>query len=345
MNKTNVKNYIINVLNGMALGLFSTLIIGVILKQIGEILEIESIIYFGEIGRLLMGPGIGVGVAYSLKAPILAIISAAVVGAIGAETLVIENGINSFVVGEPVGALIASLIGVEASKFFVGRTKVDILIVPATTILIGGFVGIFISPIISSFMNSLGYIINISTELHPIPMGILVSLIMGMMLTLPISSAAIAISLNLEGLAAGAALIGGSSQMIGFAVMSFKANGFGGLIAQGLGTSMIQIPNIIKKPIIWIPPIISSIILGPISTKVFELETNSIGAGMGTSGLIGPFTTYTVMAIENNINSYFVILSIISLHFLFPAIISYSIYKYLERKSIINQSDLKLDNN
>ncbi|MTI66311.1 MAG: PTS sugar transporter subunit IIC [Firmicutes bacterium] len=336
MKKENViRDYIVKVLNGMALGLFASLIIGLILKQIGTKLGIALLSDFGQIAQYMMGPAIGAGVAYSVKASPLGIFASIITGAIGAGTISTEEGMAVINIGEPVGALVASLLGAEFSKLIQGKTKVDIVLVPATTIIVGGLVGNYIAPIVSEFMTFLGFIINRATELQPFPMGIIVAVLMGITLTLPISSAALAISLGLNGLAAGAATVGCAAQMIGFAVASFRENKVGGLISQGLGTSMLQIPNIVKKPKIWIPPIITSAILGPLATVVFKMENNKLGAGMGTSGLVGQFGTLEVMGNEG-------LIGIILLHFIFPAILTFLISEYMRNKGWIKYGDMKL---
>lgn len=330
-----MKNYIIKILNGMALGLFSSLIIGLILKQIGTLLELEVFLNLGSVAQFMMGPAIGAAVASSIGAPPLGVFASIITGAIGAGSLQIVDGTTIAVIGEPVGALVASYIGAEISKLISGKTKLDIILIPALTIISGGIAGIYIAPFVAKLMTALGSIINIATEQDPLPMGILVAVLMGMMLTLPISSAAIAISLGLTGLAAGAATVGCSVQMIGFAVMSFKENGIGGFIAQGLGTSMLQIPNIIKNPKIWIPPILTSAILGPISTVVFKMEGTKLGAGMGTSGLVGQFATFEVMGSEG-------LFGIVLLHFVLPIIITLIISKWMRSKGLIKVNDMKI---
>ena len=241
-------------------------------------------------------------------------------------------------VGEPVGAFIASLIASELGRRINGKTKVDIIIVPASVIIIGGFVGVYISPYISFIMKSIGDFVNFAVNQQPFIMGILVSSSMGLALTMPISSAAIGISLNLSGLAAGAAVVGGASHMIGFAVASYKDNGFGGFVSQAIGTSMIQISNIVKKPIILLPAIISSIILGPVSTVIFKLQATAAGSGMGTSGLVGQISTYDVMG-----SSYLGIIFL--LHFILPGLISYIVYRFMFSKGYIKAGDYKLNSN
>lgn len=234
-----VQNYIVKILNGMALGLFSSLLIGLIIKQIGTLFGIGILIDFGNVAQKLMGPAIGAGVGYSVGAPPLGIFASVVAGTIGAGAISFDGASAIINTGEPVGAFIAALAGAEFSKLIAGKTKLDIVLVPSGTIIVGGLIGNYVAPYIARFMTYIGNFINMATELHPIPMGILVSVIMGIVLTLPISSAALAISLKLSGLAAGAATVGCAANMIGFAVASYKENGFGGLIAQGLGTSML----------------------------------------------------------------------------------------------------------
>lgn len=335
--QTGIRGYFIKVLNGMALGLFASLLIGLIIKQIGTFFELETLIVFGNISQKLMGPAIGAGVAFSVGAPPLGIFASIVAGTIGAGSITFDGQLAMINIGEPVGAFIASLAGAESSKLISGKTKVDIVLVPITTILIGGFIGKFVAPYMTSFMDYVGRFINMATQLHPIPMGIIISVVMGMILTLPISSAAIAISLKLSGIAAGASVVGCACNMIGFAVISFRENGFGGLLAQGLGTSMLQVPNIIRNPLIWIPAIVSSAILGPVATYLLKMESNMIGAGMGTSGLVGQFGVIDSMGSSLN-----VLIMILFMHFIFPAIISYTVYKWMRKRGYIRDGDMKL---
>ncbi len=335
--KGGIKDYLVKVLNGMALGLFSSLLIGLITKQLGTLFGIQALISFGSIAQKLMGPAIGAGVAYSVGAPPLGIFASVVTGAIGAGSITFDGATAIINIGEPVGAFVASLVGAEFSKLISGKTKVDIVLVPLATIIIGGLVGQYIGPYMTLVMNFFGNIINKATEMHPIPMGIIVSVVMGIVLTLPISSAALAISLGLTGLAAGASTVGCAANMIGFAVASYRENGFGGLIAQGLGTSMLQIPNIIKNPLIWIPAIVSSAILGPISTYILKMEGNSIGAGMGTSGLVGQFATIDAMGATPK-----VFILIIMMHFILPALISLGVSEAMRKKGFIKNGDMKL---
>lgn len=331
-----IREYIIKVLNGMALGLFASLIIGLILQQIGVYSGIELIERFGRAGQHLMGPAIGVGVAYSVGASPLGMFAAVVTGALGAGTVVQAEAGLMLAIGEPVGALLAALAGAELAKLVQGRTKMDIILVPATAILVGGLTGTFLAPAVAALMTAIGEFINLLTGLYPLPMGALVAVSMGMILTLPISSAAVAISLGLSGLAAGAATIGCACQMVGFATASFRENRYGGLVSQGLGTSMIQIPNIVRNPRIWVPPIVASALLGPVGTVVFGMESNRVGAGMGTSGLVGQFATLETMGAAG-------ILGIVLLHFVLPAAISLAVSEYMRRKNWIRSGDMALD--
>lgn len=339
-------------LTGMAWGLFSTLIIGLIIEQIGKLIGNNQIgnmlILIGKVCASLTGAGIGVGVAVKYKAPAFVTVSAAIAGLIGAfASKILANSmyVNGSIVltgpGEPMGAFIASFVGIEIGKLITGKTKVDIILVPLATILTGGAIGLLVGPAISTFMTSLGALINWAVEKQPFIMGILVSVIMGMILTLPISSAALSIILNLNGLAAGAATVGCCANMIGFAVASYKENKVGGLLSQGIGTSMLQVPNIMKKPVIWLPAIIASAILGPISTMVFHMTNNPSGAGMGTSGLVGQFMTWQTMA--GSENGVILLIKIALLHFILPAIIAWGVSYIMRKKGIIKDGDMKLE--
>lgn len=348
-----ILNYIfIDGLSGMALGLFATLIIGTIIKQIGSYIPGFVGTYLVDIGQIassITGAGIGCGVAVKFKEKPLVIFSAAVCGMIGAfassiiaGTIFVDGVIAYKGPGEPLGAYIAALVGITLGRMVAGKTKLDILVTPSVTILSGAFAGILLGPPISGFMTWLGGIVNWSTERQPFIMGVFVSVIMGMVLTLPISSAALGLILNLSGLAAGAATVGCCANMVGFAVASFKENGWGGLFAQGLGTSMLQVPNIMKKPVIWLPAIISSAILGPVGTLVFKMTNNATGSGMGTSGLVGQLMTYQDMT-SAGVSPVVVMVKIIVLHFLLPAALSFGISEFMRRRGWIKTGDMKLD--
>ena len=302
MNKNNVLSklfhrYFVVALNGMALGLFCTLIIGLIIKQIAINLSgslSSFLLVIASIAMALTGPVIGIGVAHALKAPKLVILASGVVGFLGAfgsslgtNNLLDQGKLIISGSGDPLGAFIAVVIAAEIGRFISGKTKVDIIITPFVTIIIGGIISYLTGPYLIKGMKILGTFIREAMELQPFIMGVVVSVVMGIILTLPISSAALSIILGLSGIAAGASTVGCAAQMVGFAVISFKANRWNGLLAQELGTSMLQVPNIIRKPVIWIPPIVASAILGPVATIIFRMENNPAGGGMGTSGLVG----------------------------------------------------------
>ena len=339
-------------LSGMATGLFATLIIGTIIQQIGLFIPGvvgDYLFLIGKLAAAITGAGIGAAVAAKLNASPLVVISAATSGMVGAFASkiiagsVLTEGMMTFAgVGEPLGAYIAAMVCVYIGRFISGKTKVDILITPSLCILSGSAVGLLIGPPISSFMMWLGSIINWGTEQAPLLMGIIVSVVMGMVLTLPISSAALGIILGLNGIAAGAATVGCCANMIGFAVASYKENGINGLLAQGLGTSMLQISNIVKKPLIWLPAILSSAILGPISTLVFKMTNNATGSGMGTAGLVGQINAYQTMVAEG-VEPGFVILETILMHFVFPGILTYGISEAMRKAKLIKNGDMKLE--
>jgi uncharacterized membrane protein len=321
-----LQRYGIQALGAMAQGLFASLIIGLILKVIGENLNIPFLyetVY--PLAQNMTGPAIAVSVAYGLQAPPLVLFASVITGMAGNQ------------LGGPAGAFVSAVAGAEFGKMVSKETKIDILVTPAATIITGVLAGTAVGPVIASIMTGLGKWIMWATELHPIPMGILVSVLMGMILTLPISSAALAIMLELGGLAAGAATVGCSAQMVGFAVASYRENGWGGLVSQGLGTSMLQVPNIVKNPRIWIPPTLASAILGPFATTVFGMQNNPIGAGMGTSGLVGQFGTVATMG-----SSAVVILKIGLLHILAPAVLTLVFAEYMRKKGWIKTGDMKL---
>lgn len=339
-------------LTGMALGLFSTLIIGTIIKQAGDLIGGDIggwLSAIGLVAQKLTGAGIGVGVAYKFKESAYVVLSAVTAGMIGAYagnmaagTLFADGAMVLSGPGEPLGAFIAAYVGIELGRLVAGKTKLDLLITPAVTILCGGAVGILAGPPISEFMGWLGSLVNWGTMQQPVLMGIVVSVVMGMVLTLPISSAALGIILGLSGPAAGAATIGCCCQMVGFAVASYRENGIGGLLAQGLGTSMLQVPNIVRRPLIWIPPILSSAILGPIAISgFFNMTNNATGSGMGSAGLVGQIMTYqTMIATEPAVS---VVIKIIVFQFVLPAVITLGISEGMRKMGYIRNGDMKLD--
>ncbi|WP_280769960.1 PTS transporter subunit IIC [Salipaludibacillus daqingensis] len=325
-------NYIINTLSYMALGLFSSLIIGLIMETIGSqmlgfgVPGSAVLIKMGETAMSLSGPAIGVAVAYGLGAPRLVLFAAVISGASGGE------------LAGPVGSFLAALISTEIGKMVSKETKIDIIVTPLVTIIAGVGSAMLIGPPIASAVTQFGLFIMWATEQQPFMMGILVAVFMGLALTAPISSAAIAIMLGLEGIAAGAATVGCASQMIGFASSSFRENGWSGLLALGIGTSMLQIANVLKNPYILIPPTVTAAILGPLSTMVFYMENNDAGAGMGTSGFVGQIMTIRTMGTDIS-----VLISILLLHFLLPAILSFILSEWLRKTNRIKYGDMTID--
>ncbi|HJB82397.1 MAG TPA: PTS sugar transporter subunit IIC [Candidatus Mediterraneibacter intestinavium] len=338
-------------LGGMTHGLFATLIIGTIIQQIGSYIggNTGNMIYLvGGVAASLTGAGIGVGVARKLNAQELVVVCAAVTGMVGAFASRILAGqvfVDGQVIlsgpGEPLGAFVAAYIAIEVGILISGRTKLDIILTPLVCIGVGSAVGLFVGPPISQFMSWLGSLINWGTEQQPFLMGIIVSVLMGMILTLPISSAALGVILNLSGLAAGAATVGCCCNMIGFAVASFRENKFGGLIAQGIGTSMLQVPNIVRHPLIWLPAILSSAILGPVGTVVLHMTNNATGSGMGTAGLVGPLMTWQVMTQSEP--ELIVFAKIILIQFILPAVLTLLISEFMRKKRWIRSGDMKLE--
>ena len=340
-------------LSGMAIGLFSTLIIGTIMKQAGDLVGGQVggyISSFALVAQRLTRAGIGVGVAFKFGESGYVLLSAGGAGMIGAYASSIlagtlftaEGALLLSGPGEPLGAFVAAYVGIAVGHLVAGKTKLDLLITPAVTLLCGGTIGVLAGPGISRFMNWIGAMINWGTVQQPLLMGIVVSVLMGMALTLPISSAALGIILGLNGIAAGAATIGCCCQMIGFAVTSFRDNGAGGLLAQGLGTSMIQISNIVRRPLIWLPPTLASAILGPLAIwEPIHMVNNATGAGMGTSGLVGPLMTYQTMVGTDGMM--ITLAKILGFQFVLPALLSLGIYHGMRKIGYIHDGDMKLD--
>ena len=338
--------------SGMALGLFATLIIGTIVGQVANFVPGKVglyMMYASNVAKSLMGAGIGVGVASKYKEGTLLTVSAAVVGMIGAFPTAFTAGTAELIAeislgkpGNPLSAFVAAYVAIEVGHLISGKTPVDIIVTPLLCLTAGSLVAFLVGPYINIFTNWLGGLITINVEQHPLIGGMIVSALMGMFLTLPISSAAIGIVLGLDGLAAGAATIGCCCQMVGFAVMSYKENKMGGLISQGIGTSMLQMPNIIKNPRVWIPPILSSIILAPLSTMVFKMHSNAVGSGMGTSGLVGQFSAYGVMVSEG-MKPVLALGEIALMHFVLPAVITFLISQGMRKSGWIKDGDLKFE--
>lgn len=326
-----LKRWLVDGMGAMALGLFSSLIMGLIISQLSQVPGLGFLGDFAEVlsaSSPVVGAAIGTAVAYGLRTAPLVMFSSAATGAFG------------YMAGGPVGAYAASLIGAEIGQLVANRTPVDILATPFITIVTGCIAGAFIGNPLGSFMTWLGHVINSATVLSPVPMSIAVAILVGMALTAPISSAALCIMMGIDGLAAGAACAGCCAQMIGFAAISFRENGWSGVIAQGLGSSMLQFPNILRRPQIWIPPIAASAITGVISTVLFGMTNTETGAGMGTAGLVGQFGTWAAM--DGSATPITILFDIAVVQFILPAVISILIAMPLRRLGIIRPNDLKI---
>lgn len=338
------KLYFVDAMSAMALGLFASLLMGTIFGTVLKYIP-EGNVFF-DFFTLLSGAGgatgamIGVAIAYSLKAPMLVMLSAGVVGMFGnayGMTFLFEGTEKSVTAG-PLGAFVCVLVAVEVGKLVSKATKVDILVTPAVTLGTGALIAMILCPGISYAMYWLGYFINYATGLYPLVMGIIISVVVGIVLTLPISSAAICAMIGITGLAGGAAVAGCCAQMVGFAVISFRENKWGGVVAQGLGTSMLQMGNIVKNPLIWIPATLTSAITGPISTCLFKLECTGVSAGMGTCGIVGPLGVFGDMGF--NANS---IIGVIAVCIVLPAILSLLFSEIMRKLGWIKYGDMKLD--
>ena len=309
-----LRRYFIDATGAMTLGIFASLIIGLIISQIAKIPGLSILNQISDVistDSPVIGAAIGVAIAWGLKAKSLVVFSSSVTGAVG------------YAVGGPIGAYIGAVIGSELGGLIAGKTKLDIILTPIVTIITGGLVSVWVGPFISTMLTNLGHLINTATELSPILMGVVVAVLVGMCCTLPISAAAICIMISINGVAAGAAAVGCCCQMLGFAVISFKDNGINGLISQGLGTSMLQFPNILRHPQIWISPILASAILGPISTTLLGMTNTSVGAGMGSAGLVGQFEAYSAM--NGDFSVLYTVITIIVMHFIAPILLTLGI--------------------
>ena len=335
------KRYGIDALGAMAQGLFATLLIGTIISTLGEQTNIQLLIDIGTYAKNVAGPGMAVAIGYALQAPPLVLFSLLAVGSAA-------NALGG--AGGPLSVLVIAIIASECGKAISKETKIDILLTPFITIAVGVLLSVWWAPAIGAAASSVGKLIMWATELQPFLMGILVSVIVGIALTLPISSAAICAALNLTGLAGGAAVAGCCAQMIGFAFMSYRENKVGGLLSQGLGTSMLQMGNIVRNPLIWIPPTLASAITGPIATCVFQMRMNgaAIASGMGTCGLVGQIGVYTgwmndIAAGTKTAVTAMDWVGLILICFILPAVLSVFFGEILRKIGWIKEGDLKLD--
>ena len=335
------KRYGIDALSAMAQGLFASLLIGTILDTLGKQTGIGILCEIGAFASSVKGPAMAISIAVALGCPPLVMFSLAAVG-YAADSL---GG-----AGGPLAVLFIAIVASELGKAVSKETKIDILVTPLVTIISGGLLSMIFAPYIGKAASSIGNAIMWATELQPFLMGMVVSALVGIALTLPISSAAICAAFGLTGLAGGAALAGCCAQMVGFAVMSYKENGFGGLVAQGIGTSMLQMGNIVKNPKIWIPPIITSLITGPLATCIFKLKMNgaAVSSGMGTCGFVGQIGVYSgwVSDIQNGLKvaiTGFDWAGLVLISFVLPAVLTYLIAIPFRKKGLIKENDLKLD--
>lgn len=321
------KAYFVDALGAMALGLFASLLIGTIFQTLGDKTGIEAFTTIAKYAKAATGAAIAVAIAYKLGCEGLVLFSAIAVGIAGNE------------LGGPMGAYVAVIVAIELGKMVYKETQVDILVTPAVVIISGVLMAYAVGAPIQKVMTALGTFIENATQMQPFLMGIVVSVVIGMVLTLPISSAAICLAIGLGGLAGGAATAGCCTQMIGFAILSFRENRWGGLIAQGLGTSMLQMGNIVKNPRVWIPVLLTAAITGPISTCVFHLENIPIGSGMGTCGLVGPIGIYTAMP-EGGMNMW---IGMALVCFILPAVLTWLFGLVFRKIGWIREGDLKID--
>ena len=334
------KRYGIDAMGAMAQGLFASLLIGTIIKTLGQQLNVQFLIDAGNFAQQVAGPAMAVSIGAALSAPQLVLYSLIAIG-------MAANKIGG--AGGPLAVYFITIVASECGKIVSKETKVDILVTPAVTILVGVGLSVLCAPAIGAAASSVGDFIKWATNLQPLLMGILVSVVVGMALTLPISSAAICAALSLTGLAGGAAVAGCCAQMVGFAVMSFRENGVGGLVSQGLGTSMLQMPNIIRNPRVWIPPTLASAITGPIATCLFHLEMNgpAVSSGMGTCGLVGQIGVYTGWLNDIAAGTKAAILpmdwvGLILICFVLPAVLTLLFAFFLRKWGWIKGGDLKL---
>ncbi len=329
------KRYLIDALGAMAQGLFCSLLIGTIIDTIGDLTGSTFLVEVGKYASAMSGPAMAIAIGYALKAPNLVLFSLVAVGSAA-------NGLGG--AGGPLAVLVIAIIACECGKLVSKETKVDILVTPFVTVTVGVALSALIAPWIGKGASALGQLIMWATELQPFLMGILVSVLVGIFLTLPISSAAICAALSLTGLAGGAAVAGCCAQMVGFAVMSFKENRWGGLVSQGLGTSMLQMGNIVRNPRVWIPPILTSAITGPLATCVFRLEMNGppVASGMGTCGLVGQIGVYTGWVDSGAPVTAFDWVGLALICFVLPAVLTWLGGLVFRKIGWIKENDLKL---
>ena len=343
------KAYFVDAMGAMALGLFASLLMATIFGTVLKCIPEGNVFYnlFSLLSRYAPATGgatgviLGVAIAYALKAPALVMFASGVVGLCGndmATIITAADGVTKSVSAGPAGAFICVLVACEVGKLVSGETKVDILVTPAVTLTAGMITAMLACPAVAYLMYWIGYFINYATTIMPLLMGIVIAVAVGVILTLPISSAAVCAMIGISGIAGGAAVAGCCAQMVGFAVISFRENKWGGVLAQGIGTSMLQMGNIVKKPRIWLPVILASAVTGPVSTCLFKLECTGVSAGMGTCGLVGPIGVFTDMGFTPAS-----VFGVLTVCIILPAVLSLVFSEIMRKFGLIEDGDLTLD--
>ena len=330
------QRYCVDALGAMAQGLFASLLIGTILGTIGDLTQLNVLTEIGGYAKAVSGAAMAVAIGHALGCPPLVLFSLAAVGQAANEA----GG-----AGGPLAVLVVAIIAAELGKAVSKETKVDILVTPGVTVGAGCALALLVAPPIGAAASSVGNVIMWATAQQPFIMGLIVSVVIGVCLTLPISSAAICAAISLTGLAGGAAVAGCCAQMVGFAVASFRENGVGGLVSQGLGTSMLQMGNIMKKPVVWVPALVASAVGGPVATCVFALEQNgaAIASGMGTCGLVGPIGVYTGWVATGVVPGVFEWVGLVVVCLVLPAVVAFAVGELMRRAGIIEDGDMALE--
>jgi len=328
---------LIRAIDSMGMAVLATLIVGTILRQIATLLGdgFEFLFTIGTYAQVMMAVGVAIGVSVALGVKHVVLYAAIVTSLMGAGAFSIIDGVVSLRVGDPAAAFVTSLVTVLIGSLIAGKTKLDIMVTPMVSLVTGGLFALFVAPYVTALTSWIGVLVTTATELHPIWMGMIVAVVFCFIILSLLSSSALAIGLGISGIAAGAALAGTSASMVGCAVISFKDNGIGGLISQGIGSSKIQFGNFVKNQAIFLPTMLASIIVGPLSTVIFRIETNSLGAGMGTSGLVGQLQTVYVMGSG-------ALWRMVLVQVIIPILISLLIWKILKKMGWIKDGDMVL---
>ena len=336
------KVYFVDAMGAMALGLFATLLMGTIFSTVASYVPEGNVFHewltlISSYAKAATGVALGIAIAYALKAPPLVLFSAGVVGLCANDLPVFIEAAAKNATAGPAGAFFTVIIAAEIGKIVSKTTKVDILVTPAVTLAVGVGASMLLCPPLAYVLYWIGRFVEISTAAVPFVMGIVIAVVVGIVLTLPISSAALCAMIGISGIAGGAAVVGCSAQMVGFAVISFRENKWGGVVAQGIGTSMLQMGNIVKNPIIWIPPTLAAAVCGPISTCLFKLECTGVSAGMGTCGLVGQIGVFADMGFTPRS-----VFGVLLLCVVLPAVLSLVFSELLRKLGYIKDGDMKL---